>query len=92
MQTSELLDQLGPVDDSYLKRHYNYNLDTNRNNYEAVLEVRREFQTRADDPDKVKMWSDILKSDTIAMKKKKIKDDKVKKIFTDKIRDELFKK
>ena len=80
------------MDDSYLKRLYNYNLATNRNNYEAVLEVRREFKTRADDPDKVKMWSDILKSDTIAMKKKKIKDDKVKKIFQDKMREDMFKK
>ena len=57
-----------------------------------MLEVRREFKTRADDPDKVKMWSDILKSDTIAMKKKKIKDDKVKKIFQDKMREDMFKK
>ena len=80
------------MDDSYLKRLYNYNLATNRNNYEAVLEVRREFKTRADDPDKVKMWSDILKSDTIAMKKKKIKDDKVKKIFQDKMREDMVKK
>ena len=68
MQTSELIDQIGTVDDSYLKRLYNYNLATNRNNYEAMLEVRKEYHGRIDDPARVKMWYDIVKSDTIAMK------------------------
>ena len=85
LQTSELLDDVNEVDNTYLKRIYNYNLATNRNNYEAMLEVRKEYLGRNDEPEKLKMWGDILKSDTIAMKQKRIREDRVKKIYFDKM-------
>ena len=43
LQTTDLLQELEFVDDVHLKRLYNYNLATNRNNYESMLEVTDEF-------------------------------------------------
>ena len=54
------------ADDVNLKRLYNYNLATNRNNYESMLEVRREYLKAKEDPEIIKMWSKIAQETSIA--------------------------
>jgi len=50
LQTADLLTDLEFADDANLKKLYNYNLATNRNNYESMLEVREEYLTQKNDP------------------------------------------
>lgn len=66
LQTTDLLKEIEFVDDIHLKRLYNYNLATNRNNYEAMVEVREEFFKQKSDPEVARMWSRIAKSTSIA--------------------------
>lgn len=50
LKTADLLTELEFADDANLKKLYNYNLATNRNNYESMLEVREEYLTQKNDP------------------------------------------
>lgn len=43
LQTTDLLTELDFAGNDYLKKLYNYNLATNRDNYESTLEVRQEY-------------------------------------------------
>ena len=56
LQTSDLLTELEFADDVNLKKLYNYNLATNRNAYEAMLEAREEFLTQRHAPEIARMW------------------------------------
>ena len=56
MQTSELLDEVSEVNNTFIKRIYNYNLATNRNNYEAILDVKKEYFGMREDPALIKIW------------------------------------
>ena len=62
LQTSELLTHIDFANDDFLKKMFNYNLATNRNNYEDMQAVREEyFHARDKDPKMAKLWFEINK-------------------------------
>ena len=67
LKTTEMLTNIDFANDEFLKKLYNYNLATNRNNYEDMQAVREEyFHARDHDPEMAKLWYEINKTNTIA--------------------------
>lgn len=59
LQTTDLLTDLDFAGEDFLKKLYNYNLATNRDNYESMLDVRQEYLKQRFDEKTVKLWTII---------------------------------
>ena len=57
--TTNLLTELDFTSDAFLKRLYNYNLASNRDNYESMLDLREEFLKDKMDLERIKLWAKI---------------------------------
>ena len=71
LQTAELLQELDFVESEQLKRLYNYNLASNRDVFEAQLDVMHEHEYLKTDPEMVKMWANMTKTMSVAAKQKR---------------------
>lgn len=78
LQTAQILSEMDFADDVNLKRLYNYHLATNRNNYEQMVEAREEFVDMQSSPEFTKMMFKIAAATTIANRRKKQRDSKLK--------------
>ena len=56
VQTSDLLTEVEFADDLLIKRLVNYNLATNRHDYENMLEAKEEYFEMQKSPEMAKMW------------------------------------
>ena len=81
LKTAEMLQDLDFIEDHNLKHLYNYNLATNRNNYEYVLLSKEEHEDRRNDAKIIALQSKIAKENSLAYVKKKVMNARIQKVF-----------
>ena len=81
LKTAEMLQDLDFIEDHNLKQLYNYNLATNRNNYEYVLLSKEEHEDRRNDAKIIALQSKIAKENSLAYVKKKVMNARIQKVF-----------